>query len=259
MKKSDLRIDRPGGGSLHVHYREAGNGEARPAVVLSHGFTVDGTESHRIFLRMADRYNAAGIATVNFDYFGCGYSDGDFSEFSVSNAVADLGTVIDWAHRQDGVAGQVVIHGQSLGTAVATVVAAGRDDLAGCVMWNLSADLPRRYRAMLGDDIFSDGQTWVRDKGYRITKDFMDDVDRYDILGYYRDWRTPTFFVSSGADTKGEPELAERACAMAGEPASRLVVQDANHSFKCQPDLEDQAASATLSWVRERFGMPVVR
>ena len=82
MIKSDLRIDRQEGGSLHLHYRDAGDGQPRPTVILSHGFTVDGTESHRIFLRMADRYNAAGITTVNFDYFGCGYSDGDFSEFS---------------------------------------------------------------------------------------------------------------------------------------------------------------------------------
>jgi pimeloyl-ACP methyl ester carboxylesterase len=255
MIKSDLRTDRPEGGSLHLHYRDAGDGEARPTVILSHGFTVDGTESHRIFLRMANRYNAAGITTVNFDYFGCGYSDGDFSEFSLSNAVADLDLVIDWAQRQPGVDPErLVIHGQSLGTAVATVVGSRRDDVGGYVMWNLSADLRRRYTSMLGDELFSSGSTCIRDKGFRVTMEFMEDLQQYDILGYYRAWQSPTLFISSGADTKGEPALAEKACYTIGALGSRVVIPGANHSFKCQPDLEEQAAAATLSWVFDRFG-----
>lgn len=78
MIKSDLRLARPDGGELHLHYRAGVEERSGPTVIFSHGFTADGAESHRMFLRMADRYNALGIATIKFDYFGCGYSDGDF-------------------------------------------------------------------------------------------------------------------------------------------------------------------------------------
>lgn len=237
-------------GKIHVHSRFTAN-EPRPTVVLSHGFTVDGTESHRIFLRMAGRYNALGINTINFDYYGAGYSDGDYSEFSLTNAIEDLNTLLDWAKSQPSIDPRsLIIHGQSLGSAVATVVGSDRTDLIGCVMWNLSADLFRRYSAMLGDDIFAKGETWIRDKGFLIKRSFMEDIQKYDVLSYFDRWRHPTLFVSSGADTTGEPHLAEVACEKIGTHGTRVVIGGANHSFKCQPELERQAAEVTTDWVR---------
>lgn len=256
ITKTDLRINRGDSSTLHVHYRHNDNGEARPTVIFSHGFTVDGAESHRMFLEVADQYNELNITTINFDYYGAGYSDGDYSQFSLSGAVRDLGCVIDWAKQQPEVEPtKIVVHGQSLGTAVATIVGSCRSDVNGFVLWNLSADLPRRYRAMLGEEVFTQGHTWVRDKGYMIRREFMEDIEQYDILAYYNSWRWPTLFVSSGDDAKGEPVLAEQACSTIGELGTRIIIPGANHSFKCQPELQLQAAEASVSWVKKRLGL----
>lgn len=249
----DTRVARHNGeATLHLHCRFDQETSRQPVVVFSHGFTVDGAESHRIFLRMAARYNEIGVATVNLDYYGCGYSDGDFTDFSLSNAAADLRTVLDWLQEQPFAdPSRVVIHGQSLGTAIATVVGAERGDIRGYVFWNFSADLSRRYRKLLGEELLVAGHTWVKDKGYLVTRKLIDDIDGYDIMALMSGWRSPTLFVSAGSDTVGEPELAERACQTIGELGSRVLIPGANHSFKCQPDLEDEAVKASVVWVAE--------
>ena len=249
MHVHDLRVARAGHGSLHLHVRWE-PAAALPAVIFSHGFSVDGTESHRMFLKMADQYNRRGIATVNFDYYGCGYSDGDFTDFTVSSAVSDLHRVLSWARAQPQIdASRIVIHGQSLGTAIAAIVGARLSQVRGYVLWNLSADLPRRYRQMLGEEVFVKGFTWLGDKGLMVRRSFMEDLQQYDVLGCFTAWSAPTLFLNSGSDTKGEPALSEKAHRMIGSLGTRVVIAGANHSFKCQPDLEDQAMSTTLSWV----------
>src|SRR6266545_7117529 len=56
--KHDTRIPSSTKGlDLHVHYRMVDEKGRRPTILLSHGFTVDGTESHRMFLSLADQYN----------------------------------------------------------------------------------------------------------------------------------------------------------------------------------------------------------
>lgn len=205
-----------------------------------------------MFLRMAERYGRLGLATVNFDYYGCGYSEGDFTDFSLTSAAADLRLVLEWVGTQSFAdPDRLLIHGQSLGTAIATVVGAERSDVCGYVMWSFSADLSRRYRKMLGDELATEGRTWIKDKGYLATSHLIEDIDRYDIMSYMPSWRTPTLFVSAGGDTTGEPALAERACELIGDLGTRVVVPDANHSFKCQPQLELQAAQASADWVTD--------
>lgn len=254
---NDSRLRRGSGeATLHLHYRHHPGSSRQPVVIFSHGFTVDGAESHRIFLRMADRYNKRGFATVNFDYYGCGYSEGDFTEFSISNAAEDLETVLNWVKTQPFAdAGRMIIHGQSLGTAIATIVGVRRTDVQGYLFWNYSADLSRRYRRLLGDELLRDGHTWVRDKGFGVTLKLIEDIDKYDIISLLSSWHSPTLFVSSGEDTKGEPALAERACRLIGDLGTRVVIPGANHSFKCQPALEDEAAQMSLEWASRVAGV----
>jgi pimeloyl-ACP methyl ester carboxylesterase len=253
VTKSDTRV--PAGNSsqeLHVHLRSIESNNDRPIVILSHGFSVDGTESHRLFLNIADAYNAVGYNTVQFDYRGCGYSDGDFSDFSLSGAVSDLLAILKWTRHQGGMDhSRIVIHGQSLGTAVAVAALKDDDLISGFVLWNLSANLYTRYLQMLGDYILEDGETCMPEKGFFVRREFLEDLKGYDILQYFDAWKKPVLFVSSGADTKGDARLAESACAKAGKLARRIVVPDANHSFKCQPDLERDAIQASVDWVHE--------
>src|SRR2546426_5960176 len=51
-----------------------------PGVVLFHGFTGDRMESHWLFVKCSRALALAGIASLRFDFYGSGESEGEFSE-----------------------------------------------------------------------------------------------------------------------------------------------------------------------------------
>ena len=54
-----------------------------PGVVLFHGFTGDRMESHWLFVKCSRALARAGIASLRFDFYGSGESEGEFSEVTL--------------------------------------------------------------------------------------------------------------------------------------------------------------------------------
>ncbi len=59
------------------------NKEKYPTVILAHGFGVT-KEEYGMFDNFAKNLSEAGILVFRFDFSGCGESDGDYSETSLS-------------------------------------------------------------------------------------------------------------------------------------------------------------------------------
>ncbi|NUQ87063.1 MAG: alpha/beta fold hydrolase, partial [Glycomyces artemisiae] len=66
-----------------------------PAVALCHGFGGNRAEFGYTFVRLAERLAARGVAACRFDFAGCGDSDGDFADLTVSDQVAQALAVLD--------------------------------------------------------------------------------------------------------------------------------------------------------------------
>ncbi len=238
-------------GYLHAHFRSSERGVDHPVVVFSHGFAVDGLESHRIFLAVAHELNRRGYSTAQFDYPGMGWSDGEYVDFRLSQAPIELLTVVDLALQSVHSNGHVVIIGQSLGTAVAALSETElRDRCIGMALWNLSADIGNRYPRIFGEGIAKRDSYCIPEKGFMIGKSFLDDAARIDVIGLFSDWDTPVLFLNAGADQKSTASYADQAAERC-DPSlvTRIVIEGANHSFKCQPDLEEKAIRATCDWI----------
>lgn len=112
-----------------------------PGVVLCHGFTGTKVEAHRIFVKMAWALERYGIASVRFDYRGCGDSEGDFVDATVGGHIEDAMRAVDFIISQPGIdKGKIGILGFSLGGAVASYVA-GRANIKALALWAPAADL----------------------------------------------------------------------------------------------------------------------
>jgi uncharacterized protein len=61
-----------------------------PAVLLLHGFTGQRGESHRLFVLMARRLAAQGIAAYRFDFRGAGESEGSYADMTVTRQLAEV-------------------------------------------------------------------------------------------------------------------------------------------------------------------------
>ena len=89
-------------------------------VIICHGF---GANKDRPLLRaIANHLQEASIASIRFDFNGCGKSEGRFQDMTVLNEIEDAKKVIDYAEKLPWVSG-ISIVGHSQGGVVASMVA----------------------------------------------------------------------------------------------------------------------------------------
>lgn len=113
---------------LHGRY-ENPQEDCQNLVILMHGFTGDlGYHSTDLLAQLASRLNKQGLATFRFDFNGHGRSEGDFSQMTVLNEIADAQAALSYAlktwHPK-----KVALLGYSQGGVVASMLAGYDADL----------------------------------------------------------------------------------------------------------------------------------
>ncbi|PYV05908.1 MAG: alpha/beta hydrolase, partial [Acidobacteria bacterium] len=110
-----------------------------PGVVLFHGFTGDRMESHWLFVKCSRALALAGIASLRFDFYGSGESEGEFSEVTLQGEIADARVAIEFFRRQKGINPERTgLLGLSLGGTIAASVA-GPARAAALALWSALA------------------------------------------------------------------------------------------------------------------------
>jgi len=137
---ASVRLVGHDGGPLRVDVRSGARpGEARPAIVVCHGFK--GFKDWGFFPHAAGRLALAGFAAVSFNFSGSGVGeDGEsFDELdrwgrqTVSGDLADLSTVLDFVAGQG--APWIGLLGHSRGGATALIQAARDPRVRALVTW----------------------------------------------------------------------------------------------------------------------------
>ncbi|MET8692040.1 alpha/beta fold hydrolase [Streptomyces bauhiniae] len=245
------RVEVRDGLKLHVQVSEIdGQAPARPTIVFVHGFITSGTENHGIFVRAARLAHQRGYPTVLFDFEGTGYSDGEYSDFRVTTAVADLAAIVNWTMANVRCDGSAVLFGQSLGSALAVAAQAGlRNRVSALVLWNLSANFASRYPSLFGLSPDASEDQCVSRKGYMVGADFLRDADTVDVLAHAADISCPTLLLNCTGDEVGDVAIAQEAARVAvrAEPTLRSLA--AGHSFNGERPLELEAVCTSLDWL----------
>ena len=91
-----------------------------PLVIICHGFT--GNKESKLLTSLADYLEAAGIASIRFDFNGHGASEGRFEDMTVLNEIEDAKKVYEYVRDMRGVT-SVSIAGHSQGGVVTSMVA----------------------------------------------------------------------------------------------------------------------------------------
>ena len=116
-----------------------------PAIVMAHGFT--GTRRDRLG-PFAERFAAAGIAAIPFDYRGFGDSTGTEDVVDVDRQLEDWGAAIAFARSLPSIdPSRIAVFGSSMGGGNALAAAAADKRVAAAVSQVPFLDLPRQaYR-----------------------------------------------------------------------------------------------------------------
>lgn len=96
------------------------SGEKVPMAILMHGFT--GKKESPLLEGIADKLEAAGIASIRFDFNGHGESEGDFQYMTVPNEIEDALKVYDYVSKLPYVS-SIALAGHSQGGVVASMTA----------------------------------------------------------------------------------------------------------------------------------------
>jgi fermentation-respiration switch protein FrsA (DUF1100 family) len=110
-----------------------------PLVVLCHGFLSHKQGSK--YRRLAQVLAETGIASLRFDFRGCGESEGAFPESTVSRRWRDLKRVLALARSLRGFDGRLGLFGSSLGGYLALLEASGNTTVRCLVVWSTPSHL----------------------------------------------------------------------------------------------------------------------
>jgi len=211
-------------------------GEAKSIVVLCHGFASakDGTT----FKLMEPRFNEKGIATLRFDFYGHGESDGKFEDITISEARDDALKAINFV-KEAGYE-KIGMIGSSFGGMAAILAAAQSKDL---VVLGLKAPVSD----YLGKLVAKGGVEAWKEQGYlmypggsgpkRLNYSFFEDAET--IKGYEEAAKIeiPSLIVHGDADADVPIEQSKKAVTVM--PDCQLeILPGADHRFSKEEDFE---------------------
>ena len=99
-------------------------GSRFPAIVNVHGFTGNKSGYKNSYTQTARFLAKHGFASVRFDLFGNGESDGEFEDMTFTGILEDIEDIINWTKQQDFADPEkVILSGQSMGGYAAATAA----------------------------------------------------------------------------------------------------------------------------------------
>ena len=223
-----------------IHRPAPAKGRA-PGVVFFHGFTGDRMESHWIFIKCARALARAGIASLRFDFYGSGESEGEFREATLRTEIADAEDAVKFFRRQPGIdATRVGLCGLSLGGLIAASIA-HRARAKALVLWSAVAH-PKLLHSLAGtlSRPIPGRRGFVEYDAREISPRFLKSLTAVDPLKAVARYRQPTLIIHPEKDESVPAAHADDFFLASGAAHKELIiVAGADHTF------------SSLAWERE--------
>jgi putative redox protein len=206
---------------------------------------------------IARSLRAAGFAVLRFDFTGLGASEGEFGDTNFSSNVEDLVSAADYLRREFDA--PAILIGHSLGGAAAIVAARLIPEIKGVAVIGAPAEaahVAHQFSDKRGE-IELQGATDVSLAGrpFVIKKQFIDDVERADVLGAAAKLGRPLLILHAPRDQTVGIENAGRLFMAAKHPNSFVSLDDADHLLSSPSDAR-YAAGVIAAWAARYVGAP---
>ncbi len=211
-----------------------------PMIILCHGFS--SSKNASTYLLLQEKLNAHGFATLRFDFFGHGESEGEFADITLSQAVEDVSCALEFL-KSKGFSKFGLI-GSSFGGNTAILSAARFKELSvlglRAPVSNYIGHLIAKHSNVGIDEWkkqgFIDYNSGRRGK-LKLNYSFFEDAKKHDGFNEALKISIPTIIVHGMVDDIVPFEQSQKLNQIIKH--SRLVaLPHSNHSFKYEGDRE---------------------
>ncbi|MBU8908009.1 alpha/beta hydrolase family protein [Desertibacillus haloalkaliphilus] len=258
MATKNIQVDVNGkglAGVLHVPNQNENN--KVPVIIFVHGFVGSKVGEHRLFVKAARYFVDHGYAVLRFDFSGCGESDGDYGEVTLTNQINELKAMIDVATNESLLDGdQITVIGHSLGGAVSALTSAQDQRIQRLMLWSPVA---RPYE----DITRITGKQAVRVAkrvgsfdylGFSLRHEFFADLKKHAPLVAIRSYHGPVGVIHADDDEQVPKTNAADYVKALEQGRTESVIKDyiatADHTFSGY-SYENELFSKSLAWLRQ--------
>ncbi len=219
--------------------------EKYATVILAHGFGANKDESG-LFSDIAKNLSKIGILVFRFDFSGCGESEGDYSETSLSKLKSDLSSVIDFVQSHPKVdTDRIGILGQSFSTSTTITL----EPKVKCLVMMGATPYPKEALIKLFGEGYNPNSLSIRTKPSRtvtkIESQFWKDFDNHKLIKSIQNIYCPILFIHGEKDDKVAISEMEEYFENANEPKEKIIIEGADHGL--QPH-RDKAYKVIMDW-----------
>lgn len=209
--------------------------KAKPLIITCHGFTGSKEGSGRA-LDMAGDLANLGFNSLLFDFAGCGQSEGDWENISLSGQIADLEAVVEWCRRQGFT--KIILNGRSFGGTTVLCYAARDKSIAAVCTWAAVARLANLFESRVRETEVHGGNpddlvTLKGEEGaVSLKKRFFLDLRKHYPLEAAAALTPRPLLLIHGSDDQSVPlEDAKLLYQQAAQPKQLSVIEGADHRF----------------------------
>jgi uncharacterized protein len=206
--------------------------ETGRTVVLVHGFGVT-KEEGGMFDQLAEKIATAGINVYRFDFSGCGESEGDYSETSLTKLKEDLDVILKYVKSQSDVdSSRIGILAQSFGTSVTIAL---QPDVKTIMLMGSVANCKNVFKHSFGKDYNPTGISTKTKSSGRIIElkpIFWSSLEKYNLLKLITTIHCPILFLHGENDTHVPISETEAFYKKANKPKKTIILPDADHGLK---------------------------
>ncbi|MBI4175984.1 MAG: alpha/beta fold hydrolase [Candidatus Aenigmarchaeota archaeon] len=208
-------------------------------VIMAHGFAADKDEKGT-FVELAGMLCKAGLAVLRFDFAGYGDSQGSPADTTITNEVDDLGSAIKYARKRKY--RKVGILGASFGGTIA-IISAATESVDCLLVWNPVVYVQKSLGELAGK---------YPVKKTKVTKNFFQDIRKYDVLSSAKRIDKPLFILHGESDSLiPYSDSWDLFKSIAG--AKIEIIKGGQHNFHGERDLAI-ASQLSLNWFSRILG-----
>jgi len=243
-------------GVLHlpenVHHRKV------PLIVLLHGFVGSKVGEHRLFVKAARYFTARGYGVFRFDFSGCGESDGDYGDVTVTKQLSEVQAVLRYVSTIKEVdANNIILIGHSLGGAVASIIASQNRRIRKLILWSPVGRPYEDISRILGEHAIKIAATngKVDYQGFYVSQAFLTDLKNHHPLESIRSYQEAAMVIHAKGDEDIPKEHTARYFASLQQrsipkPIDTHYIEGADHTFSSYT-YENELFQTSINWLEK--------